>query len=500
MKRYFVIAATALSVLCSSCSDWLDINYDPNSPAEENVQTDMILPAVEAALGTTLGVNLNIIGGYQAEYYAHQFGISNYLDYSQFNVSSTNTSGAYTQLYQKVLVNCQTIQNKAQAEEDWGTNLAAATIRAYALQLLVDMYGAVPYTEALNTSILMPKFDEGEVVYEGVIAELDEALSKVSEGDAVATSLLLPGETAGAWIQFANAQKLKMLTRLANVKDVNAAIKALIDEGNFPTEDIALADCWSNASGQANPFYSEEFATWGRATHNIVANLALVNTMQPVDNEGAITYTDPRLAMLILPNSEGNYVGNISGTNHSTSEMPFGSTAYWCIPNVNYDSPIYLLTVAETEFFIAEYYAKAGNMSQAESAYNAALEASCATHGVDPTSVLSHYPFNASNWKQSVGVSKWLALAGVNHWEGYTEVRRLDYPAFGTVTAADMFNGTDLDVSAYQAGTLYTPYLYNTQVGKNHLLERLPFAEAAQSRNTNCPEYAGYTTPIFWGK
>ena len=44
--------------------------------------------------------------------------------------------------------------------------------------------------------------------------------------------------------------------------------------------------------------------------------------------------------------------------------------------------PVYMLTVAETEFFIAEYYAKAGNAAQAEAHFNAAIEASCATAGV----------------------------------------------------------------------------------------------------------------------
>ena len=38
------------------------------------------------------------------------------------------------------------------------------------------------------------------------------------------------------------------------------------------------------------------------------------------------------------------------------------------------------------------------------------------------------------------------------------------------------------------------------QVGDNALLQRFPYAESSDSRNTNCPEFPGYTTPIFWAK
>jgi hypothetical protein len=136
--------------------------------------------------------------------------------------------------------------------------LAATTLRAFAYQVLVDCYGEVPYKEALNPSILSPRYDEGLIVYKGILAELDEALGRVSGSEVVATNFLFPSATVGKWIQFANALKLRILMRMSNVQNVHSQLVSLIAENNFPTEDICFANCWANESGKANPFFWEE--------------------------------------------------------------------------------------------------------------------------------------------------------------------------------------------------------------------------------------------------
>ena len=505
MKKILYVIFAVVTVVFTSCeSKFLDINYDPNQPAADVVNNDMILPAVEMNLAATYANYLNTVGGYFCQIYAHAAGTSNYIDYSQFTMSATRSSGSYTQLYQKVLSNSNVIREKAAAAEEWGTYLAATTLRAFAFQLLVDCYGEIPYKEALDPSNLAPKFDDGQVVYEGVIAELDEALAKVAPADLVAQNFTFPGQNAEPWIQFANAQKLKMLMRMAGVKDVKEEVKKIIDGGNLPAADIKIAGCWSQEAGHESPFWAEEFSTLGGSTQiNVVANLAIINTLQQVDDEGTITYADPRLASFFNANSDSKWVGNISGTNNSTSDAPFKNSDYWCNPKASFDMPVFLISLAEVEFFIAEYYARQGDAGQAKAHYEAAIAASCATAGVAGTesTVITQFPFDNANWKESIGISKWLALAGINCFEAYTEVRRLDYPTFGSVKGSDMYAGSGAQkTDAYVAGTLYTPYMVDGQIGDNKILERWPFAEAAQSRNGNTPKFQGFTTPIFWGK
>ena len=503
MKKFAIISTVVLGLATASCDSYLDINQDPNSPSESMMTPNIMLPAAEMNLAGSYGDFARIAGGYFAQYYVQTFGTSNYLDFSQFTMSATRSSGFYTQMTSRALKNLTTIRSMAKNSEAWGTYLAATTLWAYSYQVLVDAYGEVPFKEAFDVSIASPHYDDGAVIYADLLKELDEALAKASPNDQVATNFLFKGQNAANWIKFAKALKLKILTRESGVASVDNQIAALVQENDFPTSDVAYAGCWANESGAMSPFYAEEFATnWGSTQINVVANVAIIGTMEQKNEDGDIVYSDPRLPAFFSTSSAGEYTGGISGTNFSTSEK-FKST-YWCRPVASYDMPVYLLTVAETEFFIAEYYAKAGNAAQAEAHYNAAIEASCATAGVGgAATVKAKFPYDASNYKKSIGIQKWISLAGVNTFEGWCEARRLDYPAFGELTGLQLYNNSSDDTykpELYVPGTFYTPIKVDDKVGANHLLERWIYAESSSARNGNSPEFPGYTTPVFWGK
>ena len=503
MKKLAIISTIVLGLAATSCDSYLDINEDPNSPAVSNLTTSIVLPAAEMNLVGSYGDFARITGGYYAQYYSQTFGTSNYVDYSQFTMSATRSSSFYSQINQRGLKNLQTVRELAEANEEWGTYLAATTLRAFAYQVLVDAYGEVPFTEAFDASITSPNYDDGATIYAALVAELDDALSKASASDPVATNFLFAGQTAANWIKFANAVKLKILSRESGVASVDSQIGAIIAEGNLPTSDVAYEGIWADEPGSLSPFYAEEFSTaWGSTQINVVANVAIIGTMLQKDSEGAVVYEDGRLPAFFEKNGSGNYTGGISGTNFSTSAS-YKST-YWCRPVASFDMPVYFITVSEIEFFIAEYYARTGNASQAEAHYNAAIEASFATAGADGAEeAIAQFPYDQSNYKKSIGISKWIALAGVNTFEGWCEARRLDYPAFGSVSGSDMYNLVDdssYKPELYVPGTFYTPIQVDDKVGSNHLLERWIYPESSSARNGNSPTFPGYTTPVFWGK
>ena len=504
MKKIAIISTFVLGLTATSCDSYLDINQDPNSPAESNMTTDIMLPAAEMNLAGSYGDFLRITGGYYAQHFSQTFGTSNYLDYSQFKMSPTRSSSTYTQLNSRALKNLQTIRSLAEQKEEWGSYLAATTLRAFAYQSLVDCYGEVPFTEAFTPGITSPKYDDGKDIYAAVLAELDEALSKVQAGDRVATNFLFPDEKASSWIKFANAVKLKMMMReIDAVPDVAAKVGALVAEGNFPEGDVAYEGCWGNEAGAMSPFFAEEFSSaWGSTQINVIANVAIIGTMLQKDANGEVTYEDPRLPAFFEKNGSGEYTGGISGTNFSTSDN-FKST-YWCRPVASYDMPVYMITRSEVEFFIAEYYARQNNAAQAEAHYNAAIEASCATAGVSGADVvIAKFPYKQGEYKKCIGISKWIALAGTNNFEAWCEARRLDYPAFGSVSGSQMYDelkDSSYKPELYQPGTLYTPIKVEDKLGPNKILERWPYADSSQSRNGNSPEFPGYATPVFWSK
>lgn len=504
MKKIAIISAIVLGFGFASCDSYLDINQDPNSPAESNMTPSIMLPAAEMNLAATYGNLMRIPAGYYTQHFAQTFGTSNYLDYSQFTMSATRSSSAYSQMMRGALENLETIRNLSKEKELWGSYLAATTLRAFGFQALVDCYGEVPFTEAFQgVANPTPHYDQGADIYAALIAELDEALGKASASDPVATNFLFPDQKAGVWIQFANAVKLKILSRESGVASVDSQIGAIISEGNLPAADVAFANCWSSGNGQMNPYYSEEFASgFGSNQINVVANVAIINTMLLKDSEGALLYQDPRLAAFFEPNGSGNYTGGISGSNFSTSKS--FKSSYWCRPVASYDMPVYLITKSEIEFFIAEYYARQGNHDEAAAHYAAAIAASFATAGVEGAEEnLEFFPYDSSNYKKSIGIAKWVALTGTNDFESYCELRRLRYPSFGTVKGSDMYNLQTDDSykpELLAPGTLYTPIQVNGNIGDNKLLERYPYPSSSTANNANAPKFenSDYTKPIFW--
>lgn len=502
MKKYLLTAIAALGLTLNACDDYLDINDDPNNPTESVLTTDLIFPTMEVNLASTYGNFLRIVGGYLSEQYSQMFGTGNYLSYSQFTISSTRTSGmCYTQLFMRVISTGESVIRKAEADGDWGTYLAAKTLRAFAYSTLVDCYGEVPYTEAI-AGISQPHYDDGRTIYDGIIAELDEALAKVSPAAKVCTNFIYPGESANNWIRFANALKLKLYTRISNVDDKALdKIAEIIKEGNLPVADVALKDCWTSEAGAENPFYAEEFATnFGSTQSNVIANIAIVGTMQRAD------YTDPRLAAFFEPNSEGGYRGGLSGTNFSTASGVFNDKSF-NRPVASYDMPVFFITLSEIEFMKAEYYARKGDAANAKTYYENAITASFATAGVSGAAEnIAYYPYDQNNWKKCIGLAKYLALSGTNNFESWCELRRLRYPEFdASVKMEDIFNPADknsYDASVYKPGTLYTPYQVDHFVGGNQLLERFPYASASATNNPNAPVITDqtYTTKVFWAK
>lgn len=497
MKKYIsIVLFSALFLGLNGCKDYMDINYDPNSPADENVTSEMMLPSCEMNIAATYAYTLHILGAYNAQYYAQQFGTPNYVKYSAFEVSAENGSGVYRQLFQRALGNLNTVSKKAEQEGSTAVQLQATVLRAYAFQLLVDAFGELPYSEAFDPSNLAPKYDKGEDIYNGLLKELDDALAKLNTADAVTASFIVPNKDVEEWVSFAYAVKLKLLSRMSNVKDVSAEIEKVIASGKLPETDVQIAGCWSDANGQANPFYSEERATWGRVTHNVIANMALINTLV------TDTYSDPRVAAWFQTNKDGKFQGGLSGTNLSTVEDKYASTDVWSELVLNYNTPVIFISRAEIDFFIAEFYARKGDGAKAADAYANAIAASFSTAGVDGAAAhVAAFPYDQANWKQSIGIEKWKALAGINGFEAYTEVRRLDYPQFGDVKGSDMFAGSGaLDMTLYKPNKLYTPFQVFNQVGDNRLLERFPYPEISTSRNSNAPKFPGCLEPIFWGK
>ena len=168
MKKKLMIFASSLLIGFTSCN--LDINTDPDAPSD--VTPDMILPAAENVIAWTVGNAMYNYAGFFAQYYEQMPEAQQYdalIEYD-INPSSQIIDRAYTQLYAGALEDLKTISESEDVTP--ADRFAVSVLRAFSFQLLVDNMDQAPYSEALmGSENPMPKWDGGQAIYEGVLAE-----------------------------------------------------------------------------------------------------------------------------------------------------------------------------------------------------------------------------------------------------------------------------------------------------------------------------------------
>ena len=207
----------------TSCKKNLDINRDPSNPSLDQLTPKLVFPTAVASSVGRIGGHLAIVGGIWAQYYTQSVVSNQYKDLDSYNLTkgfgSTNSGVDWVELYSGALNDLNFVITKSAAQKDWNFHLMGTVIKAYTLQVLVDLYDQVPYTEAFQgANNLQPKFDDGYTVYKGLLAELDSALAKDFQAStntpAGPSDLIFPEDEADwsidPWIQFANTLKLKM--------------------------------------------------------------------------------------------------------------------------------------------------------------------------------------------------------------------------------------------------------------------------------------------------
>ena len=173
--------------------------------------------------------------------------------------------------YSKVLVNIETVLPLLE-EKTLTTQVGIAKIlKAYTYLTLVDLFGDVPASAALNGpgGDFNPIADPGESIYDTAISLLGEARTELTKTGADAGPAMAAGSDVyyggnrAAWIKLANSLELKAMLNLslvaARTAGANARIAALIAENNLvdtPGTTFAASESFTYKYGTASVPYS----------------------------------------------------------------------------------------------------------------------------------------------------------------------------------------------------------------------------------------------------
>ena len=261
MKKVFSIMIT-LALFLTSCSEWLDINTDPNNPS--TIEVNKMLPGINQDLGYYLG-NGYMQLGYITSVYAHQLTSRESID--QYGIRGTDVDNVWSGLYSGPIKEIQTLIDQATESGNLQYAGIGKIYKAYVFSVLVDVFGDVPYSEAAVGGNYNPVFDNDKAIYSDLIATLKSAIADLENEDA--ENLIKPGNDdiiykgdIDKWTKVANSLLLKLYvqvqgTDLYNATDVTSLLAGdLIGMG----EDFSIPYGKEQAPDNRNPGFVDEYA------------------------------------------------------------------------------------------------------------------------------------------------------------------------------------------------------------------------------------------------
>lgn len=220
-----------LGCLVMSCTKNFDsINTDPTQASSGNFDPNLLLPTAEINY-------LSNIQGYSGailfqSMWGQIFANAEYPSYYSNGdkyVASGNILTYDASIWNNSYSSASTakeIQNLTAGNADL-TNLSsiAVIVQLINLQLITDVYGDCPYSQALQaktSNTVLPVYDKQSDIYPAMLNSLDSAISTLDATKAKPTNDLIYKGDIGQWKKFGYSLMLRMAMRLTKVDAATA--------------------------------------------------------------------------------------------------------------------------------------------------------------------------------------------------------------------------------------------------------------------------------------
>lgn len=423
--RKLSIALVSL-FLITSCVDSLDdYNIEQKRPSSAPPETFFTAAMkLMSDLMATPNVNTN-----NFRLYVQHWATTTYLQEPRYDLTSRIIpQNIWQTLYKDVIADLRESkrlinEDKLIAADTRTTMLAQLEImEVYAWGLLVNTFGNVPYSEAMDFENPVPVYDDAATIYSDILERLDAAIGSIADGSTgfEAADVLYDGDT-DQWIKFGNSLKLKLAMIIADVD--NGKAKQLVEEA-APNVFTSNADNarfpYLNSPPNNNPLSANLNPNFSTRQDYVIAS-AITDKMNDLN--------DPRRESYFTTVG-GQYKGGNYGFANSYADFSHVSNMI-----IAPDFEALLLDYSEVEFLLAEAVERGYSVpGSAEEHYNKAIEASIEYWGGSASDIADYlaqpevnYATAGSDFKEKIGNQKWLALynRGMDAW---TEWRRFDYP------------------------------------------------------------------------
>jgi len=199
LKYYFAIA---FALLYAGCEDFDTLTKDPNRPVD--VHPSLLLTSIEATVFNQVSVG----AAYASRYLVFTDGYSTDQTYG-WQRRGFDGYNTLLQVYK---------MDQEAAERNLPNYRALAKFfRAFQFTQLTQVFGDIPYSQALNgdAGLFKPAYDTQEEVYLGILQELGEANDMLEEANGeISGDIIYDGDIL-KWKKLINSFKIRVLISLS---------------------------------------------------------------------------------------------------------------------------------------------------------------------------------------------------------------------------------------------------------------------------------------------
>lgn len=506
MKK--IIRFISICFVLNGCSDFLDVNENPNEINELNL--DILLSSTQLFIGQNIGSFYNNVGGFWAQYWAQSNTSSTYKHLEQYELSyndytnNGNSNRAWDNIYSQSINELNTGIKQSITKEQWDYLLINTVLQSYIYQLLVDYYNEIPYSEAAKGGspyyIFHPKYDNGKYIYFDLLKKLDYVIEKYNSKkyySPIISDLIFDGNM-DRWIDFANTLKLKLLIRISNIYPEIA--KQSIEHMYTNNTSFLFTDAKIEYNHDTNSYYKEMFTNplyyWDRVEICSWSSLRISSTLFLYYENN----NDPRLKRIIDPIRDRDANKSLSmpqgGNNINNENIAEYSEVFYIKAN----DPVYLISEVESYLLQAEAIARGWGTGDDKELYDLAISTDFKRKGLagqeqDLIASGGVYSYSSADLLEEklkkIAMAKWAAFAGTQGAEAFFELNRTGYPEISPVPS---WLNNDYNPE-YVGGKL----TYSLAGKTNGLFpKRLTYPESEELYNKNFPGQTKVSDKVWW--
>jgi len=421
-----------LSLLCltgvSCTNDFNELNENPNSPPEVDPQyllTNVL--TVEADANT-------YDQGFLLANYLEQFSAS--VEFERIDRYELGSNSEYWDLIFRLLTDLKSMENLPGYNEAYGA--VGDIMKSFLFSQLTDMWGDVPYTEALDAldGQFTPKYDTQESIYTapetGILDVLQHSAETLQNTNESIQGDVMFHNDLSKWVRFANSLRLRYLLRISKRLTDFSEMQALADSGMLiESNDQSAVVPYLSAAPNQFPFFTAALGAYGehRMTKTVDSVLKLWN--------------DPRISIIYKPtqmsvtNANPEFKGLLNGQNRETiSENDINLNDISLFGSIYRDQPDGVngqyMQYAEVQFALAEATARGYITGNAQTYYQNGITANFNYYGAEaPADYFDQKAVALTGDQESdlvkILTQKWLSLITNGH-EAWFNIRRTGIP------------------------------------------------------------------------